>query len=336
MSIAPRNLVLAALVLALFALNALLDARHGFEPPRPLFTELDPARVARVRIARALPAQPGAKATQELVELERTQDGFGIVQCAGFPAHPGAVEDLLQRVGALRAGELLARNETGRGAYELGDNAPRLELLDEQGRALAALRQGRDARGASVVLPLLGSAHDGEVVSAPGLIALDARPEAWLDARVPLPELGTIERLWFQIAGEMQPTVIEREGPGQAWRGLDARAQGALDLLFAALEGLVVVRVGGLNSTEDATSGAPQPPDVELAMSGAGQTWFLEFQPLGSFETTELRAFECNSWKRNYLAFAPAASAAMVEQRMRALSEAAAAAQSGGGDPSNR
>jgi hypothetical protein len=370
MSLAPRNLVLAAVAIALYALSAALDARHGFEPPAPLFADFDPARVARVRIARTLPPQIDASASapaghlgagasapaaqldagasapagrlgaparqQQLVELERTSTGFGIVQCAGFPAHPGAVEDLLQRIGALRAGELLARNESGRGAYELGDNAPRLELLDASGRALVALRQGRDARGASVVLPLLGSAHDGEVVRAPGLIALDARPEAWLDARVPLPELETIESIRIRVRGESRTNVIEREAPSGAWRGLDARGAGALDLLLAALEGLVVVRVDGVHPDESPAGGKPLPPDVELALSGAGRTWTLDFLPLGAFETKELRVLACSGWERDYRAFTPAASAALVEQRLHALDEAVEAAKSNGGDSSPR
>jgi len=343
MSIAPRNLALAAVAIALFALSAWLDARRGFEPPTPLFTDFDPARVARVRIARTLPQAPGAdaKPVQQLVELERTSEGFGIAQCAGFPAHPGAVEDLLQRVAALRAGELLARNEAGRGAYELGEQAPRLELLDASGRALAALRQGRDARGASVVLPLLGSAHDGEVVSAPGLIALDARPEAWLDARVPLPELESVDRIAFEIAGAARSTPIERERPGGPWSGLDANAASALDLLIGALEGIVVVQVDGPVERPveraDERAGATPPAGLVLRMSGAAPFWLLEIWPAGKSDASQSpRVFECNAWGRVYRARMPEASAALIEQRARALDDAVEAAKSRGGDSSNR
>lgn len=173
MRIDRKNLWLGAILAVVVGANLLIGGEgRASIVGAPLVAGFDPARAARIWIE-----EQGVA-----LELVRPENGWTVVQRRGFPAHAGAVQDLLQRVRGLSTTDLVANEAASHALYGIDDGAPRLAVFDGQGAALARLQISRPQEGATGSYVVLDGAE--AVYRAPGLPPVTADPVRWLDTRL--------------------------------------------------------------------------------------------------------------------------------------------------------
>jgi len=215
-SVHPRNVVLALVLAALLAANALLARpRSEAQAGGPLAPGFDPAAVERIELS-----APGA----EPLALERGDGGlWTVVQRGGFPAYAFAVDELFARVRALSRSDRVGEEAAAHDAQGVGASGTRLAFEDRDGRALLELVQGAPpglAAGCNVRL-----AAEVDVYRAPGLPPVPVSPAAWLDTRLAVFEPAEVRALAARRQG--QPWLeLERDALGWGAPGPEgARAQ---------------------------------------------------------------------------------------------------------------
>jgi len=170
-----RNLLLAALVLALALVELLLD--DSGPAPRAvgrLFPDLYADRAARIELARG----------DARLELARDAAGSGwsLPGSFGYPAFEPTVDNFLNGMTGLTTLDLLTDRPEAHREYGVGEEGLSVRVLDADGKPLAALVQGAPlARESGSYVRREG---EDEVYRARSMRPLVLEASGWMDARL--------------------------------------------------------------------------------------------------------------------------------------------------------
>ena len=174
----PRNLVLGVLVIAVVGVRMLLRA--------PALEELVDApllpRVSRDNVARVLVEHTPEGGELQRVSVVRRGEGWIVSELQDFPAQAWLVEQLIDRVGALRTTSQVAREASSWEELGVGEDALRLRFEDESGVPVASLRLGRpvQSQASAERVPHLRLEGRDAVYRAPGVPWVEPEPARWM------------------------------------------------------------------------------------------------------------------------------------------------------------
>jgi hypothetical protein len=272
MPLAPRNVVLLLLVLALLALD-LSTGGVGGPPARavgPLFPDLRAEDVQRLVIES--PAPDGGRNRVELVRTGDALRPWRVPAAFDHPTWDGAVDELLQVVVALSTIDLLTEDASQHARYGVDGSGARLVLSGAGETVLADLVQGDTAPGGRATY--VRRFGEDAVYRMARLRRLRADVNGLLDTRWMPHEPALVQTIRLSGADVGEELVLARDP--QLLRRWTSHGE---ELPSLAVGGLLT-RLAGLHFEEVLAAGdAPLSGlrlQVELSLS-SGVTWVGRF-----------------------------------------------------------
>jgi len=211
MRIHERNWILLGLVLLCVVTNALLRPaeRHALERT-PLFAQLDLRAAGRIVVSGE---------GEDLLVLERGDEGWILASLHGFPAHAWVVDELLARLRGITTESLVSDDPQAHALFGVADGARHVRVETGEGRLLAELLvgPGPEGRGSHVRLP-----QAPEVYRSPALAYIELDPRRYLEAGLLEFDPAALTRLGLALPGEGLVAELERLDDGR-WRTAGGR-----------------------------------------------------------------------------------------------------------------